>query len=45
MDELRRYECVIIIDPSSQIKGYNESIKRIENFINEKEVRLFTKKK
>lgn len=33
MEELRRYEGMIIIDPAVQTKGYNDSINRVEEFI------------
>ena len=36
MEELKRYEGMIIIDPSVQTKGCNDSIKRVEEFIKEK---------
>ena len=36
MDEFRRYEGMIIIDPAVQTKGCNDSIKRVEEFIKEK---------
>jgi small subunit ribosomal protein S18 len=36
MEEFRRYEGMIIIDPAVQTKGYNDSIKRVEEFIKEK---------